>query len=390
MPHQNDPAMPPGANRESAFNTWLDALFSGPPGTMPPDDSPEASAAREMRTLAARTDASFASSSSWKEILMASQPPTASLAPVPIRVTRPHSRIVGTMNRIVSIAAILAIVLAGVATAWVSRDRLGFGDDNPPAYSLVASPTSEVTCTTHTLSQEAVNRIAAEHRAPTLADYTLSDAPVPAADALAAYETYRTLLSCPSTTTDDDGQIAISTLVTDRYAIGSGSPSTNASLAEFYRTARSLVEPVSRLLVPPPASSYVFDIDDPAIAAYMVELPSSSGSGAAIALLPSSFVQFTDGRIGAPLLSARPGGLRADGNYSQYRVGFFIFAKVDGTWLLDDTITLCPEDCTSLERFYDLKINQCEALATAEATIAAGGRSSEVSPEASPEPSPAT
>jgi hypothetical protein len=63
----------------------------------------------------------------------------------PIALTSPKRRTIGAMvNRVLSIAAVLAIVLAGTLTAYVQRDRLGFGGGgNEPEGLSFAEATGE-------------------------------------------------------------------------------------------------------------------------------------------------------------------------------------------------------------------------------------------------------
>jgi hypothetical protein len=379
MPASHDPIHPSTAHDPTAFNAWLDALFTGPPDAMPPDgDTPEASAAREMRILAARTDAIALPAHSWKEILMASQQPTVPM-PLPAPGRREPSRIGGTANRIVSVAAILALLIAGVATAWVSRDRLGLGDDDRPTLQLAASPTSAVTCTTKTLSQEEVDRIVAEYKTQprsTLADYALSDKPVSEADAQAAIATYRASRSCPDGDPDTNS-LRWETSTSTQDAVAANNLSTNPGfLADSMEAYRTLLEPASRLLTPPPPADYIVDSNDPTISPYVFFINTYAGS---IAILPDRFVTFADGRIGAPMLIAIPGGASAYQNdLSVLRVSFIIFKQVDGQWLIDDGLGLCPGDCTVAESLIDAQIAKYRRLATVIGSPVA-------SPEATPE-----
>ncbi|MGB3327860.1 MAG: hypothetical protein WBA46_02835, partial [Thermomicrobiales bacterium] len=362
MPRTHDP---------DAFDAWLDALFAAPPGAEPhpgQPDAPEAAAAREMRTLAARTDALALPIASWKEILMDSQhaAPTAIAATSLLTPTsrpdrRPPARIGPALNRLVSIAAILAIVLAGFATAWVSRDRFGFGGDDRSALEIAASPSATITCTTRTLSQEEVDRIVAAYQEPTLADYTLTDKTVPMEDALAAIATFRAESTCPDGEPGTDSLRWAHSIETEQVVAMRNlatSPAWTANLLSDYKV---MLEPLSRELMPPPTKSYVVDSRDPAIQPYLFYSYSTGN----YAMLPDRFVQFADGRIGAPLLRALPLDSSSAIDYSPYTFTFYIFRKVDGLWLLDDAPNyLCPENCADAQDQIDLQIAKYQRLAT--------------------------
>ncbi|MGC4105221.1 MAG: hypothetical protein QM753_02550 [Thermomicrobiales bacterium] len=374
---------PPTDPTPDAFDAWLDALFSAPPS--PPDgidNAPEA-AARELRILAAQTDAIALPSASWKEILMSSQTATTASAPssspASARLTPARMRWTTTLNRIVSIAAILAIVLAGVATAWVSRDRLGFGDgDQQPTLQLAASPASTVTCTTRTLSQEEADRIVAAYRAQpqsTSANYTLSDKPVSEADTNAATTVLVASLSCPDGDPDTNRLLWHYSTYTDDYFAGVYLTSSPAWMADQLTREKSELEPMSRLLAPLTPADYIVDSNDPAIQRHLISSPNLG----TYAVMPDQFVAFADGRIGVPLLLAIPGGASAYSGYiTTLMVPFVFFERVDGHWLLDTTTGVCPKDCSQAEARMDVYIDYYRKISTVIGSPVA-------SPEATPE-----
>lgn len=314
---------------------------------------------------------------------MSSQLPITPAAhgPMPTPVHRAPTPIGGILNRIVAIAAILAIVLAGVATAWVSRDRLGIGDDGTDVAMLAASPTTTVTCTTHTLSQEEVDRIAADYREPTLADYAITDKPVPEADALAAIATYHAV--CPNGDPGTDQVLWSYSTQTDRLAAVNYLSKSPGWFADHLQQYRDMLEPLSRTLSPLPPTSYVVDREDPAIGPYLY----NSNSAGYRAMLPSRFVYLADGRIGVPILNAVTGGISPGKDYSALGIGFVIFTNVDGQWLIDDAFLLCPGDCGPAELRLDAQIANSRRLAT---VIGSPTASPVASPVASPISSPAT
>lgn len=390
-----DPTNPPGRSpedAESAFNTWLDATFAAQAAVPEQARSPEAIAARALQALAAEEDASLAHAATaapWKDVLMSSQPITTTPPTTTggdVRVTpspRNRSRFGRMLNSTVSIAAVLAIFIAGFATAWVARDRFG-SDHKPPVLQIAASPSTQVTCTTRTLSKEEVDRIVADYKKQpkvTLADFTLSDKPVSEADAEAAIATWHASYSCP------DGQLGtnsllweFSTSTTDAVA-GKNLSADPAWVADHLTNYRALLEPVSRILVPQPPAAYIVDSNDPTIAPYIVNIGPMFGT---VAMVPNRFVSLADGRIGAPILFAMSGGASASTKgLSGIRVSFVIFKRIDGQWLMDDGMALCPGDCTVAEAALDVQIAKNRRLAT---VIGSPVATPETSPAASPKP----
>lgn len=387
-PDPDTPPTPDAPDAPDTFDAWLDALFAAPPAPAPSDPtaSPQEAAARELRVLAAQTDAIALPAVSWKEILVTSQPaataPTTApastpSAPTPLR--RPPSRLVPALNRVVSIAAILAILVAGVATAWVSRDRLGFGDDNQPTLQLAASPASTVTCTTRTLTHDEADRIAADYREPTLGDYTVTDSPVPEGDALAAIATYRAI--CPDGDPGTDQTLWSYSTQTDRLVAINYLSSSPGWFADHLQHYRDMLEPLSRMLTPLPPTSYIVDRDDPAIGPFMY----NSNSAGYRAILPSRFIQLADGRIGVPIVNADTGGASPNTDYSALSIGFIIFANVDGRWLIDEGFLLCPGNCAPAETRLDAQIANSRRIAS---VIGSPVASPAASPASSPISSP--
>jgi hypothetical protein len=391
-----DPTNPPGSSpedAEAAFNTWLDSRFveSGPtPPEHPHSDHPEVIAAHSLQALAAEEDAALALATAarpWKEILVSSQPLAATPEVLSARAPRRPSRFGSTINRLVSIAAVLAVLLAGFATAWVARDRFG-SDNDAPLLQIAASPSTTVTCTTRTLSQEEVDRLVADYKKqpkPTLADYALNDKPVSKADAEAAIATYRASRSCPAGEPDTNS-LRWETSTSTKDAIAAYNLSTNPGfMADSMAAYRTLLEPASRILTPLSPADYIVDSNDPAIKPYVFFINAYAGS---IALLPDHFVTLADGRIGAPAFIAIPGGVSAyKKDLSVLRVSFMIFKQVDGQWLIDDGLGLCPGDCTVAKALIDAQIAKYRRLATVIGSPVASPESMlPATPAASPKP----
>jgi len=389
---------------EDQFDAWLDAFVAGP-STPAPNASASTSSdpaldaakstARQVHELAETVDraetrvtaAIRPSPPTWEEILMASTPtplpvavPVALPTPIPSTAghrSRPRSSRMDAVNRLISIAAILALLIAGASTAWLNRDRFGF-NNNQPLLQLAASPTVDVTCTTHTLSKAEVDRIVAKYQDTriTEASLTPTNNPVPEADALAAIATYRALQSCPFGDPSVDSMRWLRSAETEGNLAMHNLAQSPAWTADRLAAYKPMLEPLSRMLVPPPSSAYVVDSDDPSIEPYLIDIV---GSGS-FAMLPATFVQFPDGRIGAPLLRATSGGASQGKDLSRLTVTFIIFRMIDGRWLVDSALNwLCPEDCSAAQGQLDEQIASYRSLATAAA-------SPEATPEASPKP----
>ncbi|HWK79392.1 MAG TPA: hypothetical protein VNP95_01425, partial [Thermomicrobiales bacterium] len=141
-PERTGPTPTPTATPEDHFDAWLDAFVAGPstpaataspsPG-MPSEPAFDAarSAARQLHDLAQAADLAQSrvhpSSTrspvpTWEELLMSSPAATTTTTPMPVPIPFPAGRThrsrpatMETINRILTIAAIVAIVLAGIA-----------------------------------------------------------------------------------------------------------------------------------------------------------------------------------------------------------------------------------------------------------------------------------
>jgi len=140
--HPDDPRTP-SPRDEHAFNAWLDALVTDPSTSVTSasadpssarDLAEATSAARQFHELArAAADATARPTTSndphdtWEHILMAHQSPAPLAAPIPLSSpTRPHATM-QRLNRFLSIAAVLALLIGAASTAWLHRGSLGLG-----------------------------------------------------------------------------------------------------------------------------------------------------------------------------------------------------------------------------------------------------------------------
>lgn len=156
MHPDNHPPDNPTQFDANQFDAWLDAFVAGPstpaavePEPASPDLAAAQSAARQVHELADVAATAHASpppsTASWEEILMstvATTPTTVPPSPVPIGAHhRTRTRRMETVNRILSIAAVLAILIAGASTAWLNRSHLGFGGGGDEPHSYLAAIT---------------------------------------------------------------------------------------------------------------------------------------------------------------------------------------------------------------------------------------------------------
>lgn len=102
---------------------------------------------------------------------------------------------------------------------------------------------------------------------------------------------------------------------------------------------------LSSQLVEQDPTRYIVDSTDQAITPWLIPNARDQFDGA---LLPQDFVTFADGRIGAPLKLARPGGAGTttkDSYISPQTVPYVFFRQEDGIWLVDEQMALCTWKC---------------------------------------------
>lgn len=112
------------------------------------------------------------------------------------------------------------------------------------------------------------------------------------------------------------------------------------------RRMLDLARKLSPALVQPNPTIYIVDSNDPNVKSAII--PGAEGPEGSDAMFPEDFVILADGRIGAPLKVARPGGTGTPGPgtyLSPQTVPFVIFANVNGRWLFDESIFLCTAKC---------------------------------------------
>ncbi|HWK79709.1 MAG TPA: hypothetical protein VNP95_03035, partial [Thermomicrobiales bacterium] len=139
----------------------------------------------------------------------------------------------------------------------------------------------------------------------------------------------------PLTENQVSGAVSLESLATSRLG---WTPNTRIPLSEHrLETAKAL----SSQLVEQDPTRYVVDSTDPAVAPWLIPHALGKSDGA---LLPQDFVTFADGRIGAPVKLARPGGAGTatkDSYMSPQTVTYVFFREESGVWLVDDQLSLC-------------------------------------------------
>ncbi|MGI8484050.1 MAG: hypothetical protein ACR2OU_07280 [Thermomicrobiales bacterium] len=261
-----------------------------------------------------------------------------------------------------AISAIFAIVLA-IAIVAVFR---GVGENgsgqNPTAptggeshlaaitnSTPNASATSQAsTCVARTVSADEAQRMTAERLAAPIPTYLPTQGPASELEASAAITTYDGSLSCYSIA-DQSGDLTTFSLWSDRYFAEARLkfPTENRIIMSEQQLAAS--QQLSPVLVDQDPTHSIVDSDDPLMQPYLLQSPFE---GNKYVLLPQDIVVFADGRIGAPLKWAFPGGTTGhtkDDYTTPQSIPFLFFANVDGKWLLDQQINLCTWKC---DEFY--------------------------------------
>jgi len=369
-PERTGPTPTPTATPEDHFDAWLDAFVAGPstpaataspsPG-MPSEPAFDAarSAARQLHDLAQAADLAQSrvhpSSTrspvpTWEELLMSSPAATTTTTPMPVPIPFPAGRThrsrpatMETINRILTIAAIVAIVLAGIATAWVARDRLGFSDGHQPTLQLVATAATAPDCTVTAISEENAARLVAQRQPRQVSDYLPVSGPASPTAAMGAIETIRARAAChvPSDTTT----LYRTNLQTDKTVAIWLATQTDATRPAIMEESRNLMIALSPALLTGDATSYTVDPTDPAVAPYVFAF--ETDPSVHYALLPQDFVELADGRIGAPLKTATSHSASGTAG-DPASVIFLIFKDVNGRWLEDDYVWLCADHCDAL------------------------------------------
>jgi hypothetical protein len=101
---------------------------------------------------------------------------------------------------------------------------------------------------------------------------------------------------------------------------------------------------LSATLVEQDPTRYTIDANDPAVTPWLI----TNASGLQSVILPQDFTTFADGRIGAPIKLARPGGAGTatkDSYMSPQTVPYVFFRQEDGVWLVDEQLALCTWKC---------------------------------------------
>jgi len=356
---------------EDYFDAWLDAFVTGTstPGTEVsasehPDPATLAgaqSAAIQFHGLVVSTvepPASTATTSSmetiWEDILMAQHPAPTAPIPVSLPLPRPErlrarpSGHIHTLN-VLSVAAIIAMLVAATATVWFNRDHLGFpgssGDrDNPSQLAAVTPSADECPIVIPVSKEQAAQMVEAAKSWPPL-EYLPIQGTATITDAKAAINTFRSFGICASDPTFPQVHLVTTNLQTNRLAVSVEISMSAEGRAGELRRRLDLSRELSPVLVQPNPETYIVDSNDPKFESALI--PGLEGSDESYVMFPEDFVILADGRIAGPPKVARPGGGTPDPttSLSPQTVSFVIFANVNGRWLFDESIDLCTAKC---------------------------------------------
>lgn len=367
-PEDIDPISP-----EDHFDAWLDAFVAG---TSTPAIEESAgnttdqaelvgaqSAAHQFHGLVASAAASPASEATttsmetiWKDMLMAQHPtptaqtPTAMPPHRPDRLrTRPSGRI-RTLNMVLSVAAVIALLIAATATAWLNRDHFGVsgssGDKGNPSQLAAVTPSADECPIVIPVTKEQAAQWVAEAKSWPQPAYLPIQGTATVADAKAAINTYRSFWICKPDPGFPQVRLVTTNLQTNRLAVSVEIAMSPEGRVGELRRMLDLARKLSPALVQPNPTIYIVDSNDPNVKSAII--PGAEGPEGSYAMFPEDFVILADGRIGAPLKVARPGGAGTPGPgtyLSPQTVPFVIFANVNGRWLFDESIFLCTAKC---------------------------------------------
>lgn len=212
-----------------------------------------------------------------------------------------------------------------------------------------ASATAQASdCVVRTLTTDEVKKLTADLLAASAPTFLPTKGTAPVSEASAAITTYTGAFSC-RLTADQPADFNSFNLWSDRFFAETRLqyPTENRIVMQERRLAAS--RQLSPVLVDQDPTHSIVDSNDPAMQPYILQSPFG---GNKYVLLPQDFVVLADGRIGAPLKWAVPGGTTGytkDDYTTPQSIPFVFFANVDGKWLLDQQINLCTWKC---DQFY--------------------------------------
>jgi len=261
---------------------------------------------------------------------------------------RPVRKIAGSHPSIsiVLFAALLIAIVAGFRGMNGSGPQPSPTSEDTLAIAANASPAARTSnrCVVRTLTDGEGKQLMAERLAAAAPQYLPTKGPAPETESKAAITTFGDLLVCGHVS-DAGADFKTYSPQTDRFWAESHllyTPDTRKVLLEQrLRVSREL----SPVLVVQDPSRYIVDTNDPVIRPYLLEDPAN---GQQAVLLPQDFVVLADGRIGAPLKVARPGGANPgsmDNYLSPQSVSFVFFTDDNGRWVFDEFANLCTAHC---------------------------------------------
>jgi len=274
-------------------------------------------------------------------------------SPHPIRT------FVGSNPAISAIFAIVVVIAIVAVFRGMSENGAGpvstapTGGESHLAAITNATPDASATaqasdCVVRTLTADEVKKLTADLLAAPAPTFLPTKGTAPESEASAAITTYTGAFSC-RLNADQPADFNTFNLWSDRFFAETRLqyPTENRIVMQERRLAAS--RQLSPVLVDQDPTHYIVNTGDPAMQPYILQSPFG---GNKYALLPKDFVVMADGRIGAPLKWAVPGGgtgYTKDDYTTPQSIPFLFFANVDGHWLLDQQINLCTWKC---DQFY--------------------------------------
>lgn len=220
-----------------------------------------------------------------------------------------------------------------------------------------ASATAQASdCVVRVLTEQEAAQVVAKWQAAPPPAYLPIQGAAPAQDADAASLAYVKLFTCPSTTNTPD-YLTMLSLQTDRRIFAANQARSPDTYVDLLKQQLEASRELSPILAKQGSTSYFVDANDPAIAPYIAH---ASNGNYSYVLLPQDFIVLADGRIGAPIKFPRPGGAGPStpgAAVTTQPVTFLIFAKVDGKWLVDETVRVCTVNCDQYFKIAQAKID---------------------------------
>ena len=235
----------------------------------------------------------------------------------------------------------------------------------------IASPVAAIPCVRTELTDEQVAQAVADFRSMPTPEYVPTKGIADESDAREAISSFQSLLSCESTpgVPPVPASRSITNMETDWMVIQIELASTPEIYADLLARDLTTSQKLSPVLVNPDPAQYIVDQNHLGDGILIPNMTTPQGMTSV--LYPEDFVVLADGRIGAPVKAARPGGSNASATstyLSPQTVQFVIFKQENGRWLFDEAVTLCTARCDQYAQIQEQKIEYFRSQSTPAST----------------------